>query len=192
MVAASDVACYSGWVMAKFSRHRVRQQMREAHDGFMRRAIALSQEAISAASGPPFGAVVVRAGKILAEGFNHVHTDNDPTAHAEIIAIRNACKAVNSPFLDNCTIYSSSEPCPMCMSAIYWSRISAVYFATDREAAFKSGFDDLALYAELQRPIKDRHIPTFQILAAEGQVTFDTWTDKAHAAVQTRLREETS
>ncbi|WP_210210385.1 nucleoside deaminase [Altericroceibacterium spongiae] len=119
----------------------------------MARAIALSQEAISQGSGPPFGAVIVK------EGFNHVHAHNDPTAHAEIVAIRNASKTLESPFLDGCILYSSSEPCPMCMSAIYWSRISAVRFATDRNAAARAGFDDRTLYAELQRPLQNVKSP---------------------------------
>jgi len=160
------------------------------NERFMRRAIALSQTAISTASGPPFGAVIVRDGEVIAEGFNHVHADNDPTAHAEIVAIREACRASASPFLDGCTIYSSSEPCPMCMSAIYWSRLSAVYFATDREDAARAGFDDRVLYAELQRPLEQRSIPTIKMLAAEGQATFDLWKAEAHSAVQTRLSGE--
>jgi tRNA(Arg) A34 adenosine deaminase TadA len=155
----------------------------------MRRAIALSQDAISSASGPPFGAVIVRDGEVVAEGFNHVHAHNDPTAHAEIVAIRQACSASESPFLDGCVIYSSSEPCPMCMSAIYWSRISLVFFATDREAAAGAGFDDRALYAELQLPVEKRLIPMSKILSSEGQATFDIWQYKAHVAVQTQLSE---
>jgi guanine deaminase len=166
-------------------------EMNDATDNgkYMRRAIALSQEAISRGSGPPFGAVIVRDGKIIAEGFNHVHAHNDPTAHAEIVAIREACRMSGSPFLAGCTTYSSSEPCPMCMSAIYWSRISTVYFATDREAAAKAGFDDRALYAELQQPIEKRHIPMVKMLSAEGQATFDILQGDAHVAVQTRLGE---
>ncbi|MDD3443851.1 MAG: nucleoside deaminase [Zavarzinia sp.] len=159
--------------------------MQDEH--FMRRAIALSREAITTASGPPFGAVIVRDGEIIAEGFNHVHADNDPTAHAEIVAIRKAAQMSGNPFLDGCTIYSSSEPCPMCMSAIYWSRLSAVYFATDREDAAQAGFDDRALYAELQRPIEQRSIPTRRMLPAEARITFDIWQEEAHSAVQTQL-----
>jgi guanine deaminase len=155
----------------------------------MRRAIALSQEAIKTASGPPFGAVIVRNGEIITEGFNHVHADNDPTAHAEIVAIRAACLLVGSPFLDGCVIYSSSEPCPMCMSAIYWSRIAKVYFSTDREDAAHAGFDDQLLYAELQRPVEQRSIPMTKLLSAVGQVTFDIWQNNAHLATQTMLNE---
>ena len=156
----------------------------------MRHAIALSRSAMTSGSGPPFGAVVVRDGELVAEGFNHVHAHNDPTAHAEIVAIRDACKALNTPFLDGCVIYTSAEPCPMCMSAIYWARLSAVYFATDREDAAAAGFDDRALYAELQRPMEARSIPMIRLLPAEGQATFDAWRDGAHAATQTRLGEE--
>jgi len=153
----------------------------------MARAIALSQEAISQGSGPPFGAVIVRGGTIVGEGFNHVHASKDPTAHAEIVAIRSACEKLEVPFLDGSILYSSSEPCPMCMSAIYWSRISAVHFATDREAAARAGFDDRMLYAELQRPLSERAIPVSQMMAAEGQTTFDIWATDGRSAVQTSL-----
>ncbi|SFK51289.1 nucleoside deaminase [Methylocapsa palsarum] len=159
-------------------------------EALMRRAIALSQEAISNASGPPFGAVIASNGKVIAEGFNCVHADNDPTAHAEIVAIRNACAAMSSPFLDGCAIYSSSEPCPMCMSAIYWSRISRVYFSTDREAAADAGFDDRLLYAELQKPILMRQVRMLRIIPHEGQRTFDIWRKNALIAVQTKLSDE--
>ena len=151
----------------------------------MARAIALSQEAISKGSGPPFGAVIVKEGAIVGEGFNHVHADKDPTAHAEIVAIRSACKTLEAPFLDGCILYSSSEPCPMCMSAISWSRISAVRFATNRHAAARAGFDDRALYAELQRPLAEREISIIQMMAEEGQSTFDIWTQGGRSAVQT-------
>lgn len=160
-----------------------------ADDALMRRAIALSQKAISEASGPPFGAVVARDGKLIAEGFNCVHASNDPTAHAEVVAIRNACAALGTPFLDDCIIYSSSEPCPMCMAAIHWSRLSRVYFSTDRHAAAHAGFDDRLLYAELQKPISARQVPTVQIIPHEGQETFDRWREQALGAMQTQLKE---
>lgn len=161
-------------------------------EALMRRAIALSHEAISQLSGPPFGAVIARDGKLIAEGFNCVHVNNDPTAHAEIVAIRNACAALGTPFLEECIIYSSSEPCPMCMSAIHWSRISRVYFSTDRDAAADAGFDDRLLYAELQKPVSMRQVPTRQIIPQEGQSTFDVWREKAQSAVQTQLSEAAS
>ncbi|BBF72570.1 nucleoside deaminase [Sphingobium indicum] len=156
-------------------------------DEFMRRAISLSQQAMATGSGPPFGAVIVRGGGIVAEGLNCVHANHDPTAHAEIVAIRKACERLSSPFLEDCVIYSSSEPCPMCLSAIHWSRISAIYFATDREAAALAGFDDALLYAELQRPVALRQIPMVQVLPGEGQRTFDLWAENGHVAMQTRL-----
>lgn len=154
---------------------------------FMRRAISLSQQAMATGSGPPFGAVIVRGGRIVAEGLNSVHANHDPTAHAEIVAIRKACQSLSSPFLEDCIIYSSSEPCPMCLSAIHWSRISAIYYSTDREAAALAGFDDALLYAELQRPITLRQFPMSQVLPCEGQRTFDRWVANGHVAVQTRL-----
>lgn len=154
---------------------------------FMRRAISLSQQAMATGSGPPFGAVIVRGGRIVAEGLNCVHANHDPTAHAEIVAIRKACQSLSSPFLEDCVVYSSSEPCPMCLSAIHWSRISAIYYSTDREAAARAGFDDALLYAELQRPIALRQVPMSQVLPCEGQRTFDLWAANGHMAVQTRL-----
>ncbi|WP_449468724.1 nucleoside deaminase [Sphingobium chungangianum] len=155
----------------------------------MRRAIALSQRAISTESGPPFGAVIVKNGTIIGEGFNHVHSNNDPTAHAEIVAIRQACAEMRSPFLDGAVLYSSSEPCPMCMAAIYWSRIAAVYFSTDRDAAAHAGFDDRALYEDLALPLNQRRIPMKQMIPEEGQVTFEIWQNDCRTAVQTQLSE---
>lgn len=146
-----------------------------ADEAFMRRAIQLSEEAMTEGAGPPFGAVIVQGGHILAEGFNNTFLTKDPTAHAEIVAIRLACASVGHHKLDGCTIYSSSEPCPMCLSAIYWAGITKIYYANDIVAAAEAGFDDSRLYRELAAPAQDRAIPTSQLLASEGREVFDTW-----------------
>ncbi len=146
-----------------------------AEDTFMRRAIQLSEQAMAEGAEPPFGAVIVRDGAVVAEGYNHVHAHNDPTAHAEIVAIRLACAAVGSPSLAGCTIYSSAEPCPMCLAAIYWAGIGRVYYANERAAAAAAGFDDAFLYQEVALPITERALPMTQHLADEGQAAFDAW-----------------
>ena len=145
----------------------------------MRRAIALSERAIAEGSGFPFGAVIVRGDSVVAEGFNHVFAHNDPTAHAEIVAIRLACERVGSPVLEGCTIYSSSEPCPMCLAAIYWSGIERIYYANDLVAAEAAGFGDARLYREAALPAAERAVPMTQLLAAEAKVAFDAWQVRA-------------
>lgn len=153
-----------------------------ADEAFMRRAIELSGRALTEGTGPPFGAVVVRGGRILAEGCNNSFSTNDPTAHAEIVAIRLACSSIGHHKLDGCTIYSSSEPCPMCLSAIYWSGIKAVYYANSVATAAEAGFDDSRLYRELAAPASDRTIPSSQILPAEGRAVFDAWRARKRGA----------
>ena len=123
---------------------------------FLLRAIQLARANVSNRTGGPFGAVVVKDGVIIGEGANHVTTLNDPTAHAEIVAIRTACRYLDSFELSGCEIYSSCEPCPMCLAAIYWSRASKIYFAASREDAASAGFDDEFLYRELARPFAGR------------------------------------
>lgn len=157
--------------------------MQDADDAFMRRAIELSARAMDEGTGPPFGAVVVRGGRVVAEGQNRVHADNDPTAHAEIVAIRLACEALGSHALEGCTIYSSSEPCPMCLSAIYWSGMERIVYANDRAAAAAAGFDDARLYREVALPVESRAIPAAQRLAAEARAVFDAWQDRADGTV---------
>ncbi len=146
-----------------------------ADETFMRRAIQLSEKAMIEGAGPPFGAVIVQGGHVLAEGFNNTFSTKDPTAHAEIVAIRLACAGVGHHKLDGCTIYSSSEPCPMCLSAIYWAGIKKIYYANDIVATAEAGFDDSRLYRELAAPAQDRTVPASQILANEGQTVFDAW-----------------
>src|SRR5690242_18008414 len=132
-------------------------------DQFMRRAIALALENIQAGGGP-FGCVIVRDGRIIAEGANRVTASKDPTAHAEIVAIREACRALKSFQLDGCDLYTSCEPCPMCLGAIYWARLSRVLYAASAADASSAGFDDGFIYEELKRPKSDRRIPTAQLL----------------------------
>lgn len=142
---------------------------------FMMRAIELARSNIKNLNGGPFGAVIVKDGKIIGEGCNHVLANNDPTAHAEIVAIREACKNLSSFQLDGCEIYSSCEPCPMCLGAIYWARPAKLYFAAGREDASGADFDDSLIYKEVSLPINDRQIPTEQFLKKESQEVFNEW-----------------
>jgi tRNA(Arg) A34 adenosine deaminase TadA len=144
----------------------------------MRRAIELSLEMMRSGKGGPFGAVVVKDGKVIAEGFNQVTSANDPTAHAEVVAVRRACQALNTFDLTGCEIYTSCEPCPMCLSAIYWARLSRIYFANDRHDAAKVGFRDDFLYHEIPLPLDQRAIPTSRLLQQEGWAAFEEWDRK--------------
>ena len=141
----------------------------------MRRAIALSLEMMRSGRGGPFGAVIVKDGKIIAEGYNQVTSTNDPTAHGEVVAIRLACTALQTFDLTGAEIYTSCEPCPMCLSAIYWARISRIYFANGREDAAKIGFRDDFLYQEIPLPLDQRAIPTLRLLPEEGWAAFAEW-----------------
>ena len=144
---------------------------------FMLRAIELSIQSAKA-SGGPFGCVIVKNNKIIAEGFNQVTSNNDPTAHAEIVAIRNACQNQNNFFLKNCDLYSTCEPCPMCLSAIYWSRIDKIYYANTREDAKKIDFDDSFIYLEIPKKIDDRKIKMTQMLRDDALKAFEIWDKK--------------
>jgi guanine deaminase len=141
----------------------------------LRRAIALAVENVKAGNGGPFAAVIVRDGEVVAEGANSVTTTNDPTAHGEIIAIRNACKTLDSFSLIGCEIYTSCEPCPMCLAAIYWARLSAIYYGSNQEDAAKVGFDDAFLYEQFRRRSERRGIPSTQLLQSEAWEAFATW-----------------
>lgn len=152
--------------------------MTEQDKEFMRRAIALAQTGIDRNDGGPFGAVVVRNGEIIGEGCNQVTSTNDPTAHAEVVAIRNACQNLNSFQLDDCVIYTSCEPCPMCLGAIYWARPAQMFFACTREDAAEIGFDDHFIYDEIELPIEDRHIKSINFLRDEGLKVFGNWANK--------------
>jgi tRNA(Arg) A34 adenosine deaminase TadA len=144
---------------------------------FMLRAIELS---ISSAedTGGPFGCVIVKDDKIIAEGSNKVTFSNDPTAHAEIVAIREACKQLNTFNLSGCDLYASCEPCPMCLSAIYWSHVDNIFYANTREDAKKINFDDSLIYSEISKKNEDRKIPIKQMLRDEALKAFEIWNKK--------------
>ena len=147
------------------------------HTLFMRRAIELSRSNIDN-NGGPFGAVIVKNGQIVGEGANRVTASFDPTAHAEIVAIRSACATLKTFNLSDCTIYTSCEPCPMCLSAIYWARINAIYYANTKDDAAALGFDDAFVYREISLPTAQRKIPAEQLLHAEGLTAFSFWRTK--------------
>ena len=144
---------------------------------FMQRAIELSKESINSGGGP-FGSVIVKNDKIISEGINRVTVNNDPTAHGEIVAIRNACKELKTFNLSDCFLYSNCEPCPMCMSAIYWSHIGKVYYGNTRDDAKKIEFDDSFIYSEVSKENKDRSILMEQILRDEALEAFEVWKNK--------------
>ncbi len=145
------------------------------HDEFLRRAIQLAVENVESGRGGPFGAVIVKDGTILAEGANHVTTLNDPTAHAEVVAIREACRKLSTFELRGCIIYASCEPCPMCLSAIYWARLDSLYYAASKDDASAAGFDDSFLYVQIPLAEKDRSLPTQRLLQDEGGGPFAIW-----------------
>jgi tRNA(Arg) A34 adenosine deaminase TadA len=145
---------------------------------FMARAIQLSIDGARSGLGGPFGAVIVRDGKIVAESMNRVTSTNDPTAHAEVLAIRKACGILGHFELEDCELYTSCEPCPMCFGAIYWARLARIYFANTAEDAAKIGFDDSFIYSELKMPFSIRRIPTVQTMREEALVGFRVWADK--------------
>ncbi len=144
----------------------------------MLRAIELARMAVETNSGGPFGCVVVKDGRIVGEGSNCVTTTNDPTAHAEVVAIRNACANLGAFQLEDCTIYTSCEPCPMCLGAIYWSRPAAVFFAGTKTDAATAGFDDAHIYEELEKPLDERQLKMQNILRNEAVTVFDQWLEK--------------
>ncbi len=148
-------------------------------ESFMAEAIRLSLQSVREGRGGPFGAVVVRDGVIVGRGANEVTSANDPTAHAEIVAIRTACAAMGTFQLNGCVIYTSCEPCPMCLGAIYWARPDAVYYANTQEDAAAIGFDDAFLYHELSLPAPARKLPLRQMMRDEALVAFREWAAKA-------------
>ena len=144
---------------------------------FMKIAIELSIESVNKGGGP-FGCVIVKDEKIVSEGSNKVTSSKDPTAHGEIVAIREACKKINNFSLSGFELYSSCEPCPMCLSAIYWARIDKVYFANTRQDAQKIDFDDSLIYSEFQKNINERKIPMIQMMRNEALKAFELWDKK--------------
>jgi len=144
----------------------------------MERAIELSLANVRAGRGGPFGAVVVKDGKVVAEGANCVTSTNDPSAHAEVVAIRKACKKLKHFELEGCEIYTSCEPCPMCLGAIYWARPARVYFANTQGDAAKIGFDDSFIYREIRTPFRRRRIPMLPFMRKEALAAFRAWAEK--------------
>jgi guanine deaminase len=146
---------------------------------FMREAIRLSIEMMRRGKGGPFGAIVVRGRRIVGRGCNQVTSENDPTAHAEVVAIREACRRLKTFQLDDCELYTSCEPCPMCLSAIYWARLKRVYYANTRKDAARIQFDDEFIYTEVSRPIAKRALEMKQVLRREALAAFREWERKA-------------
>lgn len=144
---------------------------------YLREAIDLAVDNVRTGRGGPFAALVVRNGEVLGQGTNVVTTTNDPTAHAEVVAIRRACDAQGEFQLDGCVLYSTCEPCPMCLSAIYWARIDRVYYAATQDEAAAAGFDDEHIYEELCMPPPDRTVPMKQCLHDASQRPFEAWLD---------------
>ncbi len=144
---------------------------------FMRIAIALSIENVRSGRGGPFGAVITKGDEIVATGANQVTSANDPTAHAEIVAIRAACQKLSGFQLTDCDLYTSCEPCPMCLGAIYWARPDQVYYASSREDAARAGFDDEFIYSQITLPVDRRKIPMHQVLQQEAEAAFQAWEE---------------
>ena len=141
----------------------------------MRLAIDLATDNVRRSGGGPFGAVIVRAGEVVATGANQVTATNDPTAHAEVVAIRNACKALGTFDLSGCEIYSSCEPCPMCLTAILWARCEALYYGNTASDAAEAGFDDSFFYEQVRLPVDERKLPAANLLRAEALESFAAW-----------------
>jgi guanine deaminase len=144
-------------------------------DAFMARAIQLSIENVRSGRGGPFGAVIVRNNDIIAEGVNQVTFNNDSTAHAEVLAIRQACQKLGRFELKDCALYTSCEPCPMCLGAIYWARLSRVYYGNIADDAARIGFDDSFIYREILQPYTERRIPMIQMMHEEALAAFRAW-----------------
>jgi len=149
------------------------------HAHFMREAIRLSRQKMRANQGGPFGAIIVRDGKIIGRGLNQVTATNDPTAHAEMIAIRHACKRLKRFHLEDCELYTSCEPCPMCLGAVYWARLAAVFYANTRRDAAAIQFDDNLIYREICLPVQRRKIRMRPLLRREALKVFEEWNKKA-------------
>jgi guanine deaminase len=156
---------------------RSKQTMRE---DFMRRVIAIAIENVRSGTGGPFGALIAKDDRIIAEGVNRVTADNDPTAHAEVLAIREACRTMNNFELDGCDLYTTCEPCPMCLGAIYWSRLARVFYGGDAADAAAAGFDDAFIYQELKHPRAKRNIPMIQAQREEALSVFAEWKESSN------------
>jgi guanine deaminase len=154
--------------------------MSEDPKRWIRQTIALATENVVRNGGGPFAALVIREGRLLATGANSVVADNDPTAHAEIVAMRAACKHLHSFQLDGCELYSNCEPCPMCLGAIYWARPRAIYFASSRIEAARYGFDDDLIYTQISLPPEVRKIPGYRVIVEESEAPFRAWAQRTN------------
>lgn len=149
--------------------------MNKTHEELIVEAVEMAAANAGSGQGGPFGAIIVKDGRVIGRGVNQVTGTNDPTAHAEVVAIRDACKNIGHFRLEGATIYASCEPCPMCLSAIYWARISTIYFAADNTDASKAGFDDSYIYKEVRLPLEERSIPIKKIDTEIASKPFDAW-----------------
>ena len=157
--------------------HNMQQEhITDQHRRLMREAIQLSKRSLTRKQGGPFGALIVRRGVVIGRGWNQVIGPHDPTAHAEVVAIRAACRKLKQFHLDDCVIYCSCEPCPMCLSAIYWARLERVYYAGTRQDAARIGFQDKSLYLELRRPAARRRIPFRTLLGSDAREVMQQWS----------------
>lgn len=147
-------------------------------NSFMAEAIELSRANVREGKGGPFAAIIVKDGEVIARGTNLVTSTNDPTAHAEVVAIREACKRLKTYHLSGCELYATCEPCPMCLGAIYWARLDRVYYANTRYDAARIGFDDLSIHSELSLPVSDRKIEMVQMMREQALVAFREWEEK--------------
>jgi tRNA(Arg) A34 adenosine deaminase TadA len=152
--------------------------MTDSQKNFMRQAIQLAKDGMLSGAGGPFGCVIVKDGKIVGQGSNRVLTTQDPTAHAEVVAIRDACRNLNHFQLEGCELYASCEPCPMCLGAIYWARPDRVFFACTKEDAAAIGFDDEFIYQEIEIKPSERKIPMENLLREESLEAFELWKEK--------------
>ena len=157
--------------------------MTDSQKNFMRQAIQLAKDGMLSGAGGPFGCVIVKDGKIVGQGSNRVLTTQDPTAHAEVVAIRDACKNLNHFQLEGCELYASCEPCPMCLGAIYWARPDRVFFACTKEDAADIGFDDELIYREIEIKPSKRKIPMENLLREESLEAFELWKEKGDKAL---------
>lgn len=152
-----------------------RPAFNEASPGFMEQAIALATENVTSGRGGPFGAVIVKDGEVLATGVNRVTQSSDPTAHAEVVAIREACTKLGTFWLEGCDVYTSCEPCPMCLAALYWAHVRTIYYGNSAADAARIGFDDSFLYDEIRKPLDQRRIPISNMLSDKAWESFAAW-----------------
>jgi len=150
----------------------------ELHGGLMQEAIALSFEAMRSGKGGPYGAIVVQDGRVIGKGMNQVTSTYDPTAHAELLAIQEACQTLKSWLLTGCELYTSCEPCPMCLATIYWAKLDRVYYANSKEDAAQFGFSSVEIYRELALPLAERKLPMIQLMPTDALAAFQEWSDQ--------------